>query len=183
MNTEINGSSQISQTGPDVATSASLHSTISSSERTMTIPRAKDPLMKRLIRWICPDQRLSNRHSMPPVTAWLGMVRSSKEYKVGDISVAGFYMLTEERWIPGTSFPITLERTDESNLGKMLTVQATVVRTGSDGVGFSFVPNAAELTADGQTDTNIRIDLTKLAQFLKGLPMSAPDSEQFERAS
>jgi len=76
----------------------------------MTPSRAKDPLMKRLIRWICPDQRVANRHSMPPVIAYLGLVHTSKEYKVGDISVAGFYMITEERWIPGTGFPITLER-------------------------------------------------------------------------
>lgn len=149
----------------------------------MSTPRTKEPLMKRLIRWICPDQRVANRHTMPPLTAWLGMVRTSKEYKVGDVSVAGFYMITEDRWIPGTSFPVTLERTDEEGMGRSLTVHATVVRAGDDGVGFTFVQNAAEETADGPNGSNTRIDLTKLAQFLKGLPMAAPDAEQFERAS
>jgi hypothetical protein len=139
--------------------------------------------MKRLMRWICPDQRVANRHSMPPLTVWLGMVRSSKEYSVGDVSVAGFYMITEDRWIPGTSFPVTLERTDEAGMGRTLTVHATVVRIGDDGVGFTFLQNAAEENADGPTGTNTRMDLTKLAQFLKGLPMANPDSDQFERAS
>lgn len=149
----------------------------------MTSSRAKEPLMKRLIRWICPDQRVANRHTLPPLTAWLGMVRSSKEYKVGDVSVAGFYMMTEERWIPGTSFPVTLERTDEAGMGQSLTVQASVVRCGDDGVGFTFLQNAAEESADGPTGANTRVDLTKLAQFLKGLPLDVPTSDQLERAS
>jgi hypothetical protein len=153
------------------------------SERTMTSSRAKEPLMKRLIRWICPDQRVANRHAMPPLTAWLGMVRTSKEYKVGDVSVAGFYMITEDRWIPGTSFPITLERTDDDGMGRSLTVHATVIRCGEDGVGFTFLQNAAEENVDGPPGANTRVDLTKLAQFLKGLPLGDPAADQLERAS
>lgn len=152
------------------------------SERTMTLPPAKEKLMKRLMRWISPDQRVANRHSMPPLIAWLGMVRTSREYKVGDVSVAGFYMITEDRWIPGTSFPVTLERTDAAGLGRCLTVSASVVRVGEDGVGFTFLQDPAEQDADGPTGSNTRLDLTKLAQFLKGLPLAA-DSSQFERAS
>ena len=139
--------------------------------------------MKRLIRWICPDQRVANRHTMPPLTVWLGMVRGSKEYKVADVSVAGFFMTTAERWIPGTSFPVTLERTDDASAGRTLTVQATVVRVTDDGVAFSFLQNAAEEKADGPSSANNRVDLTKLAQFLKGLPLAADDAEQFEHAS
>lgn len=119
---------------------------------------------------------------MPPLIVWLGMVRSSKAYQVGDVSVAGFYMITDERWVPGTSFPVTLERTDDSGMGRSLTVQASVVRAGDDGVGFTFLQEAAEEDADGPTGSNTRVDLTKLAQFLKGLPMAA-DASQFERAS
>lgn len=148
----------------------------------MTSSPAKEPLMKRLIRWMCPDQRVANRHTMPPLTAWLGMVRSSKEYKVGDVGVAGFYMITEERWVPGTSFPVTLERTDGAGSGRTFTVQASVVRAGDDGVGFTFLQDAAGKNADGITGMNNRVDLTKLAQFLNGLQLS-PDSDQFERAS
>ena len=183
MNVEIDDGTQTSQTLPNLAEIRVINSATPPSERTMTPPPAKEPLMKRLIRWICPDQRVANRHTMPPLTAWLGMVRSSKEYKVGDVSVAGFYMITEERWIPGTSFPVTLERTDEAGMGRSLTVHATVVRIGDDGVGFTFQQNAVEESAEGPTGANTRVDLTKLAQFLKGLPMAAQDSTQFERAS
>lgn len=145
----------------------------------MTPSRAKDPLMKRLIRWICPDQRVANRHSMPPLIAYLGLVRTSKEYKVGDISVAGFYMITEERWILGTGFPITLERTDDAGEGQTLTLHSTVVRNGEDGVAFTFVHPAS----DDSSENSTRMDLTKLAQFLKGLPLAESDPETLERTA
>ena len=153
------------------------------SEKDMASSPTKEPLMKRLMRWICPDQRVANRHTMPPLTAWLGMVRTSKEYRVADVSVAGFYMLTDERWIPGTAFPVTLQRTDDLGLGQSLTVYATVVRCTDDGVGFSFLQNPAEETAEGPTGTNSRMDLTKIAQFLKGIQLSDQSSDQLERAS
>ena len=139
--------------------------------------------MKRLIRWICPDQRVAHRHSMPPVIAYLGLVHTSKEYKVGDISVAGFYMITEERWIPGTGFPITLERTDEAGTGQILTLHSTVVRIGEDGVAFTFVhpPNGNDI--DGDATSSTRMDLTKLAQFLKGLPLVEPTEDALQRTA
>lgn len=182
MNLEINEDTRADQKHAKIAEIRAISSANSLPERTMTQPPAKEPLMKRLIRWICPDQRVANRHTMPPLNVWLGMVRSSKAYQVGDVSVAGFYMITDERWVPGTSFPVTLERTDDSGMGRSLTVQASVVRAGDDGVGFTFLQEAAEEDADGPTGSNTRVDLTKLAQFLKGLPMAA-DASQFERAS
>ena len=147
----------------------------------MTPSRAKEPLMKRLMRWIVPDQRVANRHPMPTLTAYLGLVRSSKQYKVGDISIAGFYMITEERWILGTGFPVTLEREDEAGKGQTLTVFSTVVRSGVDGVGFTFL-HSNEEQADHDANPG-KVDLTDLAQFLKGLPLSQPTGDALERAS
>ncbi len=152
-------------------------------EKNMSAPRAKDPLMKRLMRWIVPDQRVANRHGRPPVVAYLGHVRSSKIYKIGDISIAGFYMLTDERWILGTGFPVTLERTDDGSQGKTLTVYSTVIRTGDDGVGFTFLQPQDEEQLPGEAHGTTRMDLTKLAQFLKGLQLSELNPESFERAS
>jgi hypothetical protein len=111
------------------------------------------------------------------------MVRTSKEYKVGDISVAGFYMITDERWIPGTGFPVTLERTDESGGAQTLTLFSTVVRIGDDGVGFTFLQQIKEEDANDDNRGGSRLDLTKLSQFLKGLPLSEPSGDALERAS
>ena len=158
-----------------------IHSSNPTLEKPMTSPRPKVPLMKRFMKWLLPDQRVARRHGMPPLTAYLGMVRSSKEYVVGDVSVAGFYLVTEDRWIPGTGFPITLERTDEAGLGQKLTVYSTVIRCGNDGVGFSFLKpkEEEEINPDGST----RVDLTKVAVFLKGLPLADPPEDSLQRAS
>jgi hypothetical protein len=154
-------------------------------ERIVKALSIKHPLVKRLMRWLVPEQRVANRHGMPPVVAYLGMTRSSKEYKVGDISVAGFYMVTDERWVPGSGFPVTLERTDEGAHRQTLTVFSTVVRNGVDGVGFTFLKPAEEdeRAAEVRNSSAARLDLTKLARFLNGLPLSEPSSDAWERAS
>src|ERR1700757_2742063 len=154
---------------PPLAEIKVIHSSNPTLEKNMTAPRPKEPLMKRFMRWIVPDQRVANRHLMPPLIAFLGQFRSSKEYKIGDISVAGFYMITEERWIPGTGFPVTLERTDGEASGQRLTVFSTAVRNGADGVGFTFLQPASEDRLNSDVQGAIRVDLTKLALFLKGL--------------
>ncbi len=149
----------------------------------MTQARANEPLMKRLMRWIIPDKRAANRRKLPPVIAYLGQFRSSREFKIGDISVAGFYMITEERWVPGSAFPVTLERTDSASDRQTFTVYSTVVRTGADGVAFTFLPpqNEERRAADARASVP-RLDLAKLAHFLKGLPLSEPNPEVLEQA-
>ena len=160
-----------------------IHSNTPALEKNMTAPRAKDPFMKRLMRWIVPDQRVANRHALPPVVAYLGMVRTSKIYRIADISIAGFYMVTEERWIHGTGFPVTLQRTDDAAQGETLTVYCTVVRTGEDGVGMTFLRPQEDDQHSTDANGAGRVDLSKLAQFLKGLPLSEPPSEAWGRAS
>jgi hypothetical protein len=152
-------------------------------ERKMKALSIKHPMVKRLMRFLVPEQRVANRHGMPPVVAYLGPSRSSKEYKVGDISVAGFYMVTDERWVPGSGFPVTLQRTDEGASGHTLTVYSTVVRNGMDGVGFTFIKPSEEDKNAAEARSSARLDLTKLARFLNGLPLSEPTSEAWERVS
>ena len=145
---------------------------------------AKEPFVKRLARWLCPEQRAANRLVEPPLIAYLGTVRGSKVFRIGDLSVSGFYMITEERWIAGTSLPITLERTDPQGAGRILTVNATVARVGEDGVGFSFVPpTIEEYGSETEDRPSTLIDLTNLAQFLNGLPFTPRGSEALKRAS
>ena len=181
MLTKSNGASQRPERVQRLA--EIIHSSNPTLERPMTAlkTRDRDPLMKRLFRWLVPDQRVANRHAMPPLIAYLGQLHSSKEYKVGDISVAGFYMITEDRWIPGTGFPVTLERTDRQAEGQTLTVYSTVVRVGEDGVGFTFLEPAPEEQSHLNMRDGARVDLSRLAQFLKGLPLTEPES--LERAS
>jgi hypothetical protein len=50
-------------------------------------------------------------------------------------------------------------------------------------VGFTFLQPADEEQHPGDTHGTTRMDLTKLAQFLKGLQLSEPSPESLERAS
>ena len=101
--------------------------------------RKTNSLFERILRKIFPDERKNERHPEPPLVGHLGMAHNSKPYKVADISVSGFSLLTGECWEPGTEMPITLRRTDpsEGNEPESFTVQATVVRSGARKVGFS----------------------------------------------
>lgn len=100
-----------------------------------------ESLMKRLLRKIFPDQRRHERLVVPPLVGYLGTMRATRPYELTDISLSGFCMLTDERWTPGTEMPVTLQRTSLPGIddSECFTVQATVVRCGADGVGFSIV--------------------------------------------
>ena len=145
----------------------------------------KEPLMTRLLRWIYPDQRHASRHLVPPLVAYLGTAKSSPAYRVGDISAAGFYMVTRERWLPGTEMPVTLQRTDtgKRNFASALTVLATVVRSGIDGVGFSFVSTASAEVAHDELHSGTWANQADLDQFFNGIQLSEPGQHDLERAS
>ncbi|SRR6266700_4104440 len=149
-------------------------------------PRAKDTLITRLLRWIYPDQRNASRQQpVPPLIAYLGAARSSPAYGVGDISAAGFYMLTHERWLPGTEMPVTLQRADASSWGRAdsITVPSTVVRLGEDGVGFSFPFSTQESPESANSEPGVWANQRDLDLFLQGLKLLPIGKSELDKAS
>ena len=73
---------------------------------------------------------------------------AARQDDIKNISSTGLYLLTEERWLPGTVIPVTLQMQSplKEISERQITVQAKTVLWGEDGVGFSFVlpddPNA-----------------------------------------
>ena len=139
-------------------------------------------LWKRMLRLIFPDQRKRERLPSPPLVGYLGTARASKPYDLADISLSGFCLLTGERWIPGTEMPITLQRTNlpMQDDKDSFTVQATVVRSDGEGVGFSIVLSEEESKAVHGNPLRVKwMTRTEMEQFLerlKGLPESeVPD--------
>ena len=102
---------------------------------------ARESLFKRMLRIVFPDQRRQPRYPDPPLVGYLGTMRGSRPFAVGDVGLGGFSLVTGERWEPGTEMPITLERMHgaESEPVDRFTVQATAVRWTEDGVAFSIV--------------------------------------------
>jgi Flp pilus assembly protein TadG len=62
-------------------------------------------------------------------------------HDVRDISSTGLYLLTEQRWYPGTLVKISLQRNGvtDTDPDRSITVSGKVVRSGADGVGLSLV--------------------------------------------
>lgn len=95
-----------------------------------------------------PDRRRSERRTSPELAAYLWIGTLPKQAGVRDISSSGVYLLTRERWNPGDTVSITLQRKGplEGNFERRVAVQVRAVRWGDDGIGMSFVlPNGMDL--------------------------------------
>jgi hypothetical protein len=92
------------------------------------------------------QRRSARRHVEPRLVAfyWHGVVPQPRHIR--NVSVGGFYLLTEDRWYPGTLITMTLQRTekDDDGTSSSIAVQARVIRSGEDGVAVKFVFPRAE---------------------------------------
>jgi Flp pilus assembly protein TadG len=119
------------------------------------------------------DHRKAPRTESPLLVAyyWDGSVPMSHEIR--NISATGFYLLTRERWHPGTVVTMTLQRTDgtkeDSNTEQYISVMSKVVRLGQDGVGFAFVPLEAKGPDSTKAPRNKPADKRGLSRFLEQL--------------
>jgi hypothetical protein len=107
----------------------------------------------RFLSWLYPDlhlervektrreSRVAPRVGDPGLVAYFFTGGSPRPHPVKDISVTGFYMFTDERWLPGTIIRITLQivGTSGDHPSDTITVHSRVVRWGIDGGGFEFV--------------------------------------------
>jgi hypothetical protein len=93
------------------------------------------------------DRRSGERHSVPLLVAYYWNGANATPHGVRDMSTSGVYVETEDRWYPGTLVLITLQKSvgdADAQLPRSIGVQSKVVRSGPDGVGFTFVfPTAA----------------------------------------
>ena len=87
------------------------------------------------------NQRRPQRYIAPQVVAYFWDGGTPTAHCIRDISLSGLYLLTTQRWYPGTLVTMTLQRTekDEAGVRQSITVQARVMRSGEDGVGLRFV--------------------------------------------
>jgi hypothetical protein len=131
-------------------------------------------LIAWLKNWLSADRRKAPRHPLPGLVAYYWTGSAPRAYQIADISATGFYLLTEERWYPGTMVLMTLQRTDSDgqNLEDSIAVQSLVVRWGSDGLGLAFV--LAPSGGDGQRLRGA--DKKTLEKFLGRLKQTSRES-------
>jgi hypothetical protein len=84
--------------------------------------------------------RMGVRHPAPDIAVIHPSGTTEKDDPVKDVSATGVYMLTQDRWDPGTPVPLTLHHTNIEDKGSAhgITLPAKTVRCGKDGVGLSF---------------------------------------------
>ena len=103
-------------------------------------------LGERFKRWLNPvvpvasDRRRAYRRYVPGMVAHYYSGGAPKPHEVADISMTGFYLLTEDRWMPETMIQMTLQKPCAKGERKQsITVLSRIVRRGSDGVAAQFV--------------------------------------------
>ena len=100
--------------------------------------------MKNWLKFLStPENRTAPRKLASTVFAyyWDGDSATPTPHAIRDISSAGMYLLTEQRWYRGTMMKMTLliaDRMDE-DMDNSVSVLSRVIRSGQDGVGFKFV--------------------------------------------
>ncbi|MGB7984313.1 MAG: DUF192 domain-containing protein [Terracidiphilus sp.] len=130
-----------------------------------------------LERWWSPDprkapeRRKSTRTSSSGLAAYYWTGAAPTAHNVKDFSSNSLYVVTEERWYPGTLILMTLQKTSdgEANVEKSISVHCRAVRWGNDGVGLQFVPIDDSAARKGLNELVNGANRKDLEQFLEQL--------------
>lgn len=130
----------------------------------------------KLLKWLWPSERRSaKRKATGALSAYYWNGAEPRPRRVKNLSAEGMYLVTEERWYPNTMIAMTLTRTDTAAAAApgSVKVMARVVRSESDGVGFTFVhPTKSGLSRAGNGEDG-EVNRRTLVRFLNGLPKGA----------
>ncbi len=129
--------------------------------------KTEKPPKSWLERFWSPDPRRAPRDITPRLAAYYWTGAAPQAHNVRDISSTGLYVVTEERWYPGTLVLMTLQRTDDGEelTERSIAVMSRAVRWGEDGVGLQFIlPKAQD---SRRTDGVDRKTLEKFLQSLR----------------
>lgn len=154
-----------------------------SAPKDATLPQIGEPARnnkKGLLNWLrCllfpdpPEPRKAQRESLSWLIAYFFTGGSPVAHLVRDVSLTGLYVFTEERWYLGTVVRITLTDRRQPTADRSLTLNASVVRLGTDGVGLQFLLQDSKSMDSGQLptlgDSLEPIGSLQLKQFLERL--------------
>ncbi|HEU5352625.1 MAG TPA: PilZ domain-containing protein [Terracidiphilus sp.] len=141
-------------------------------------PQQSEPWHTRLLNWFLErprERRRADRFPLPGLVGYHWSGSTPTPLLVGNISKTGFFLVTEERPMPGTRILLTLQRSGSSGSDPddVLAVQSRVIRWGPDGIGFELLPTQA---ARGKALTSVDhgADRKTIKHFLKQLSLERP---------
>lgn len=86
------------------------------------------------------DRRRAYRRYVPGMVAHYYTGGAPRPHDIADISMTGFYVLTQDRWMPDTMIQMTLQKPCAKGERKQsISVLSKIVRRGTDGVAAEFV--------------------------------------------
>jgi hypothetical protein len=112
--------------------------------------KEKTSFGNRVKRWLnaedpLPERRKTTRLLLQGLIARDATGSNPKIHDVMDVSPTGLYVRTEDKWSPGDVVSLTLQKKGSTNDSQTVSVEASAVRVGKDGVGLSFVlPDGVE---------------------------------------
>lgn len=134
-------------------------------------------------------ERKGKRHPAPSFAVIHPSGTTIREDAIKDISATGVYLLTSDRWEPGTQLGLTLHRKNIADQGPAneFMLQAKVVRCGQDGVALSFdLPKDIDPLvwvslvegASGEAGPEDIVGHFKMAKAVSFLSRICPDAEK-----
>jgi hypothetical protein len=118
-----------------------------------------------------PDLRNAPREVLSGLAAYYWTGGAPKAHQIKDISPSGLYLITEERWYPGTLILMTLQADGgmEESVERSIAVHSRAVRWGNDGVGLQFVLQDDQMAYNGLNPLVNGATMRELEQFLEQL--------------
>ncbi len=132
--------------------------------------KAQKTWLQKLLGVEPPDPRKAQRESLLGLSAYFFTGGTPVAHEVRDISLTGMYVFTSERWYPGTMVRMTLTDRHEPTVERSITLHATVMRWGNDGVGLRFVLQSSKDKRNRPSEcTAESADIYQVDEFLQKL--------------
>jgi hypothetical protein len=130
--------------------------------------------LQRLLSPDPPEPRKNLRAVVPDLAAYFWTGGTPQPHAILNISSTGMYVVTDERWYPGTLVQMTLRKASREGAGAEASIAllARVNRWGNDGVGLSFVVRDHRASRAGEAIPSEAIEREVLDQFLSRVGLS-----------
>jgi PilZ domain len=112
------------------------------------------------------ERRRSKRWQPASLVAYYWDGAAPVAHRIRDISTTGLYLLTDQRWYPGTVIEMSLQEkgVSDDERDRSIRIAARVIRLGANGVGLAFV-----LPYNHGSDASKEVNIRTLKTFLRGL--------------
>jgi hypothetical protein len=117
------------------------------------------------------DPRSAAREPLDGLASFFWTGGIPKPHPIRDISLTGLYIVTRERWFPGTEIVMTLTKTTGNgpNPEHSLSLCTRAIRWGKDGVGLQFLLASSMGRSSAHRHMAANVDLNELNHFLMRL--------------